>query len=164
MREEEFVLIWLQHCFILVWNLSGLLKRNMKMEILVLLAAAQTRAQRALWRDTLFFADPLKTNAAFDLMNLLLAQHSPGRQQSSVSAAAGHGREHRQSSECKPPWVVLSLRSLPESIFAPLPTATTACPDESWRLGRGVPPQQSGTMLWAGRTVLQWFFCLKLWC
>lgn len=42
------MLIWLQHCFILVWNLSGLLKRNMKMEILVLLAAAQTRAQRAL--------------------------------------------------------------------------------------------------------------------
>lgn len=33
MREGEFVLIWLQHCFILVWNLSGLLKRNTKMEI-----------------------------------------------------------------------------------------------------------------------------------
>lgn len=48
MREGEFVLIWLQHCFILVWNLSGSLKRNTKMEILALLPAAQTQAQRVL--------------------------------------------------------------------------------------------------------------------
>lgn len=122
MREGEFVLIWLQHCFILVWNLSGSLKRNTKMEILALLPAAQTQA-RVLWRDALFFADPFQTNAAFDLMsqNLLLAQHSPGRQQSRVSAATGPGSEHRQHSKCEPP--MSGDRALP-----PLPSREHICP------------------------------------